>query len=179
MGTHQADDTASSRSSVPTDGPDPALAAVDAPDPAQDNTLQHDIADGLADIAADAVAGDAAALFKALADPRRLQLVALAQQAPQAEVCFCDLIDVFPLPQSSLSHHLRVLVDAGVFERERRGTWSWYRLRDEAVAQLTDALRLDGLLHQLLRREHADNPKLISATDAPASQCGAIPPAGD
>lgn len=127
---------------------------------------------------ADTVAGAAAALFKALADPRRLQLVALVRQAPDGEACFCDLTDVFPLPQSSLSHHLRVLVDAGVFERERRGTWSWYRLRPEALAQLTDCLSLDGLLHRSLRDAHSDNPKLI-ADGTCASRCDEPSPEED
>jgi DNA-binding transcriptional ArsR family regulator len=68
-----------------------------------------------------------AVLFKALADPIRVQLVVLVCQAPDGEACFCDLADEFDMPQSSLSHHLKILVQAGILERERRGTWSWYR----------------------------------------------------
>ncbi|MBP2372031.1 ArsR/SmtB family transcription factor [Pseudonocardia parietis] len=117
------------------------------------------------------VAGAAAELFKALADPLRLQLVGLARQAPDAELCFCDLIEAFPQPQSTLSHHLSVLVKAGVMSRERRGTWSWYRLEPDLVDQINDALSLDGMLHQLLRLEHADNPKLISRDGNLLSRC--------
>lgn len=122
-------------------------------------------------IEADSVAEPAAALFKALGDPRRLQLVALVRQAPDGELCFCDLLDVFPVPQSSLSHHLQVLVTAGVLERERRGTWSWYRLRPDALGLVTDSLSLDGRLHRALRREHAANPKLIATDTAHQTRC--------
>jgi len=127
----------------------------------------HDTPVGRVETVADATAS----LFKALADPLRLQLVGLAGQAPGGELCFCDLIEVFPQPQSTLSHHLRVLVRAGVMSRERRGTWSWYRLEPDFVDQINDALSLDGLLHQLLRLEHADNPKLISTDHSRPSRC--------
>lgn len=92
----------------------------------------------------------AAGLFKALADPLRLQLVAITRKAPAGEVCFCDLIDVFGIPQSSLSHHLRVLVTAGVLDRERRGTWSWYRLHPAALEALQDAVHPDGRLTRMI-----------------------------
>ncbi|CAM3759617.1 metalloregulator ArsR/SmtB family transcription factor [Kibdelosporangium persicum] len=86
----------------------------------------------------------AASLFKALADPIRLQLVALVRQAPSGEACFCDLADEFDMPQSSLSHHLKVLVQAGILERERRGTWSWYQVADKPWDLIERLIRPGG-----------------------------------
>jgi ArsR family transcriptional regulator, arsenate/arsenite/antimonite-responsive transcriptional repressor len=88
----------------------------------------------------------AAAVFKALADPLRIQLVAMSSSAPDGAICFCDIAAQLDMPQSSLSHHMRVLVDAGILERERRGTWSWYRLREASLQLLQDALRPGGVL---------------------------------
>ncbi|GAA1194834.1 hypothetical protein GCM10009608_32830 [Pseudonocardia alaniniphila] len=88
----------------------------------------------------------AATVFKALADPLRIQLVAMAGAATDDGICFCDIATRIDMPQSSLSHHLRVLVNAGILERERRGTWSWYRLREEPFLLLQDAIRPGGLL---------------------------------
>jgi DNA-binding transcriptional ArsR family regulator len=100
----------------------------------------------------DANSGDAvtpqraAAVFRALADPLRIQLVALTASTPDGAICFCDIAARLEMPQSSLSHHMRVLVDAGILERERRGTWSWYRLREEPFHLLQHALRPGGVL---------------------------------
>jgi DNA-binding transcriptional ArsR family regulator len=87
-----------------------------------------------------------AALFKALSDPIRVQLVALVRQAPAGEACFCDLADEFDMPQSSLSHHLKILVQAGILERERRRTWSWYRLRRQPWELMEQVMRPGGPL---------------------------------
>jgi ArsR family transcriptional regulator len=87
---------------------------------------------------------DAAALFKALSDPIRVKLVALVRQAPTGEACFCDLADEFDMPQSSLSHHLKILVRAGMLSRERRGTWSWYRVRQEPLDLMSALLQPGG-----------------------------------
>lgn len=108
----------------------------------------------------------AAGLFKALADPLRLQLVALTRDAPAGEVCFCDLSDAFGIPQSSLSHHLRVLVTAGVLDRQRRGTWSWYRLQPPALAVLQDALAPDGTLSRMIRGD-----RNLTDPGTPATRC--------
>ncbi len=100
----------------------------------------------------DASSGDAvtpqraAVVFKALADPLRIQLVALTASTPDGAICFCDIAARLEMPQSSLSHHMRVLVDAGILERERRGTWSWYRLREEPFHLLQHVLRPGGVL---------------------------------
>ena len=88
----------------------------------------------------------AAKLFKALADPVRIRLLSLVRQSPEGEACFCDLAEEFDMPQPSLSHHLRVLVSAGILARERRGTWSWYSVVPEPLAGLETLLRPGGPL---------------------------------
>jgi ArsR family transcriptional regulator, arsenate/arsenite/antimonite-responsive transcriptional repressor len=79
-----------------------------------------------------------AARFKALADPTRVAIV--NRLAAADEVCVCDLNDAFELSQPTISHHLRVLRDAGLVESSRRGTWAYYRLVPEAIAELRGAL---------------------------------------
>jgi DNA-binding transcriptional ArsR family regulator len=88
----------------------------------------------------------AARLFKALGDPVRVELVGLVRRAEGQEACFCDLADQFDMPQSSLSHHLKILVNAGVLSRERRGTWSWYRVDNQAIDTLAAVLAPGGPL---------------------------------
>ena len=79
-------------------------------------------------------AEDLAAIFKALADPTR---VAIVNQLTTTEgVCVCDLTAAFDLSQPTISHHLRVLRDAGLVEADRRGTWAYYRLVPDAIAAL-------------------------------------------
>jgi ArsR family transcriptional regulator, arsenate/arsenite/antimonite-responsive transcriptional repressor len=97
-----------------------------------------------------AEAAAAAELFKALADPVRVQLITLIRAAPDSEVCFCDLADEFDMPQSSLSHHLKILVDAGILERERRRTWSWYRIGRDSLARLEFLIRPGGPLRAVV-----------------------------
>jgi ArsR family transcriptional regulator, arsenate/arsenite/antimonite-responsive transcriptional repressor len=75
-----------------------------------------------------------AATFKALADPTR---VAIVNRLTTAEaVCVCDLTAAFDLSQPTISHHLRILRDAGLVEAERRGTWAYYRLVPDAIDEL-------------------------------------------
>src|SRR6516165_9308893 len=86
-------------------------------------------------------AEEAAALadkFKALADPARVAIV--NRLAAADEVCVCDLNAALELSQPTVSHHLRVLREAGLVESRRHGTWAFYRLVPDAVAQLRDAL---------------------------------------
>src|SRR4051794_28634917 len=79
-----------------------------------------------------------AEVFKALADPTR---VAIVNRLSAAEtVCVCDLTDAFDLSQPTVSHHLRILRDAGLVEAERRGTWAHYRLVPETIDQLREVL---------------------------------------
>ena len=79
-----------------------------------------------------------AARFKALADPTRVAIV--NRLAACDEVCVCDLNGSFDLSQPTISHHLRILREAGLVEAERRGTWGYYRLIPEAVGDLRAAL---------------------------------------
>ena len=88
----------------------------------------------------------AARLFKALGDPIPVELVSLVRRTEAQEACFCDLADQFDMPQSSLSHHLKILVQAGVLSRERRGTWSWYRIDNAAIDTLAAVLAQGGPL---------------------------------
>src|ERR687885_758234 len=77
-----------------------------------------------------------AARFKALSDPARVAIVNRLARAD--EVCVCDLTETFELSQPTISHHLKLLRDAGLVEASRRGTWSYYRLVPEAVAALRE-----------------------------------------
>jgi ArsR family transcriptional regulator len=79
-----------------------------------------------------------AARFKALADPTRVAIV--NRLAGAEEVCVCDFVAALDLAQPTISHHLKVLRDAGLVEASRRGTWAYYRLVPETVGALRDAL---------------------------------------
>jgi ArsR family transcriptional regulator len=83
-------------------------------------------------------ASQLAAAFKVLADPARLQLVSLL--ASGGQTCVCDLTTPVGLSQPTVSHHLKVLLAAGLVTRERRGTWMYYRLVPERLGVLRDAL---------------------------------------
>ena len=79
-----------------------------------------------------------APLLKALADPVRLRLMSLvAFRIPGGEVCACDLGGEFGLSQPTISHHLKVLHDAGLVDREKRGVWVYYRARTNALLSLS------------------------------------------
>lgn len=77
-----------------------------------------------------------APLLKALADPVRLRLMSLVASHEGGEACVCDLTDAFDLSQPTISHHLKVLHEAGLLDREKRGVWVYYRTRAEALASL-------------------------------------------
>ena len=79
-----------------------------------------------------------AARFKALADPARVSI--LNRLAAADEVCVCDFVAALDLAQPTVSHHLKVLRDAGLVESSRRGTWAFYRLVPDAVGALRAAL---------------------------------------
>lgn len=76
--------------------------------------------------------------FRALADPTRVAIV--NRLAGADEICVCVFVDELGLSQPTVSHHLRVLREAGLVEAERRGTWAYYRLVPDAVAELAQAL---------------------------------------
>lgn len=77
-----------------------------------------------------------APLLKALADPARLRLLSLVASHQGGEACVCDLNDAFDLSQPTISHHLKVLHEAGLLDREKRGIWVYYRARTEAMSAL-------------------------------------------
>ena len=81
-----------------------------------------------------AQADQIAPLLKALADPVRLRLMSLVASHAGGEACVCDLNDAFELSQPTISHHLKVLHDAGLVDREKRGVWAYYRIRPAALA---------------------------------------------
>jgi len=76
-----------------------------------------------------------AALFKALADPHRLAMLATLMRADD-EVCVCDFTAALPLEQPTVSHHLRILREQGLVTSERRGTWVYYRLAVDARTRI-------------------------------------------
>lgn len=75
-----------------------------------------------------AVAESMSLVLKAVADPARLQLLSILKYAPNQEACVCDLTAPLGLSQPTVSHHLKVLADAGLVTRERRGSWAWFTL---------------------------------------------------
>jgi ArsR family transcriptional regulator len=77
-----------------------------------------------------------APLLKALADPVRLRLMSLVASHPGGEACVCDLAGAFDLSQPTISHHLKVLHETGLLDREKRGVWVYYRARTAALASL-------------------------------------------
>jgi ArsR family transcriptional regulator, arsenate/arsenite/antimonite-responsive transcriptional repressor len=81
-----------------------------------------------------------AKVLKAVSDPTRLQLISLIKAAPEGEACVCDLTAPLGLRQPTVSHHLRVLVEAGLLMRERRATWMWYALVPGALDSLRELL---------------------------------------
>ena len=85
-------------------------------------------------------ASELAEVLRALADPVRLRLVSIIGTAASGEVCACDLPALVDRTQPTVSHHLSLLVRAGVLEREQRGKWAWFRLRRERLAAVGDAL---------------------------------------
>ncbi len=81
-------------------------------------------------------AGQVAPLLKALADPVRLRLMSMVASREGGEACVCDLNDAFDLSQPTISHHLKVLHEAGLVDRDKRGVWVYYRARPQALAAL-------------------------------------------
>jgi ArsR family transcriptional regulator len=77
-----------------------------------------------------------APLLKALADPVRLRLMSLVASHEGGEACVCDLNDAFDLSQPTISHHLKILHEAGLLDRDKRGVWVYYRVCPDALASL-------------------------------------------
>ncbi|GAA2563381.1 ArsR/SmtB family transcription factor [Pseudonocardia hydrocarbonoxydans] len=86
-----------------------------------------------------------AAAFKAVGDPTRLRLLHLIAAHDGGEACVCDLTAAFDLAGPTISHHLRVLREAGLVTGDRRGTWIYYRVRPDALAALSRVLLMEGV----------------------------------
>ncbi|GHD13030.1 ArsR/SmtB family transcription factor [Zhihengliuella salsuginis] len=119
-----------------------AEALVETPGAAIDDAccVPADGQDGLS-------GGDSAALaarFKALADPNRLRLLSLVAAGDSGEACVCDLTGPLDLGQPTVSHHLKILVDAGLVTREKRGVWAYYSVVPGALDELAGALSAFG-----------------------------------
>ena len=85
-------------------------------------------------------AGDLARLLKALADPTRLRLVSMVAAHEGGAACVCELTEPLGLTQPTISHHLKVLTDAGIFTRDKRGVWAYYALVPAAMDALSAVL---------------------------------------
>jgi ArsR family transcriptional regulator len=105
---------------------DPDLAACCAP-----------VTGGVLD---DQTAAQLAHLFKALGDPARVKLLSLIAAGDDGEACVCDLIAPVNLAQPTVSHHLKLLVDAGLVVREQRGKWAYYRVVSAMLSAMAGAL---------------------------------------
>jgi ArsR family transcriptional regulator len=90
-------------------------------------------------------AASVAAIFKALSDPVRLRLLSLIASHETGEACVCDLTPTFDVSEPTISHHLRVLREAGLVTSERRASWVYYRLVPEALGGLSDLLDATGV----------------------------------
>src|SRR6266704_1311559 len=88
----------------------------------------------------EAAAAGLAQVFRALGDPVRLRLVSLIGAHQGGEMCVCDLTSAFDLTQPTISHHLRILREAGIIGRQRRGTWVYYRLLPDALGRMAALL---------------------------------------
>ena len=89
-------------------------------------------------------AADLARKLKALADPTRLRLVSMVAAHEGGEACVCELTDPLGLTQPTISHHLKIWVDAGIFTRDKRGVWAYYALVPPAMDALSAVLRATG-----------------------------------
>ena len=87
-----------------------------------------------------AKADDLARALKAIADPARLRLLSLIASSAGQEACVCDLTDALDLGQPTVSHHLKVLADAGFVSRSKRGTWAYYAIVPGALESVTRVL---------------------------------------
>jgi ArsR family transcriptional regulator len=85
-------------------------------------------------------AADLAVMFKALADPVRLRLLSLIASHENGEACVCELTAAFDLTGPTISHHLKVLREAGLIGSQRRGTWVFYWINPDLLARLADVL---------------------------------------
>jgi ArsR family transcriptional regulator len=88
----------------------------------------------------DEKATELAGAFAVLADPVRLRLLSLLASAPAGEACVCELVEPLGRSQPTVSHHLKILAEAGLIAGEKRGRWVWYRVVPERVDLLRSVL---------------------------------------
>lgn len=88
-------------------------------------------------------AAELAAGFSALSDPVRLRVLSMLADATDGEVCVCDFVDPIGKSQPTISHHLKILSEAGLVQGERRGKWVWYSLNRQRLAELRFAIGSD------------------------------------
>lgn len=93
-------------------------------------------------VISDAEALKLAKVFKALGDPTRVQLLTLISASENAEMCVCDLTELVGLSQSTVSHHMKQLVEAELVTREQRGRWAYYRPTTSVLTEATKAVTL-------------------------------------
>lgn len=91
-------------------------------------------------------AAELARKFKALADPTRVRMLSLVAARDGGEACVCDITEPVGLSQPTVSHHLKILVEAGLLAREQRGTWAFYSIVPGSLGHLADVLR-DPVTH--------------------------------
>lgn len=89
-------------------------------------------------------AAELAGGFTALADPVRLRVLSILAASPDGEVCVCDFVEPLGKSQPTVSHHLKILSDAGLVHGDRRGKWVWYSLDRNRLADLRSALQPIG-----------------------------------
>ena len=85
-------------------------------------------------------AGELASGFTALSDPVRLRVLSILAASSTGEVCVCDFVDPLGKSQPTISHHLKILSEAGLVQGDRRGKWVWYSLNRERLATLRSAI---------------------------------------
>ena len=93
-----------------------------------------------AGVVSDDAAEALARMFKALGDPTRVKLLSMIAAAPDGEACICDMTEPVGLSQPTVSHHMKLLVEAGLATREQRGKWAYYRVAPEVLQALASAL---------------------------------------
>ena len=85
-------------------------------------------------------AAELASGFSALADPVRLRVLSILAASPEGEVCVCDFVEPLAKSQPTVSHHLKILSEAGLVQGDRRGKWVWYSLNRSRLAELRAAI---------------------------------------
>ncbi|HPU12311.1 MAG TPA: metalloregulator ArsR/SmtB family transcription factor [Aeromicrobium sp.] len=88
----------------------------------------------------EAQATHVAPLLKAMSDPVRLRLLSLVAAHENGEACVCELNDAFDLSQPTISHHLKVLHEAGLLDRSKRGTWVYYAIKRDVLADIASLI---------------------------------------